>query len=298
MKKWIFAFVTLLLIGYFGYQILPNYSDIAKDIVDKGIIEFKQYKQPTLISIENVEKEMIKVTTEQIYKGDLLLINHEHPIRPQNEAQDIVRLGDYSEFSNRFVLLDRSTMLSLRVAESFASMVEVAQEDGVGSFMISSGYRNEQEQNELYEKKGADYAMPAGYSEHNFGLALDVGSTQGGIEHSSEGKWLRDNAWKYGFILRYPKDKLDITGIQFEPWHYRYVGLPHSVIMEENDMVLEEYFDFLKEQQSISTTIAGQKYDVYYYPISQDQEIPVPVNYPYTISGDNMDGIIITQRYE
>ena len=80
---------------------------------------------------------------------------------------------------------------------------------------------------------GSDYALPAGYSEHNLGLSLDIGSTQKKMEKAPEGKWIEENVWKHGFVLRYPKNKSNITGIQYEPWHIRYVGLPHSAIMQK-----------------------------------------------------------------
>lgn len=85
---------------------------------------------------------------------------------------------------------------------------------------------------------GADYALPAGHSEHNLGLALDVGSTQMKMDKAPEGEWIEENSWKYGFILRYPLDKTDVTGIQYEPWHIRYVGLPHSAIIREMNLDL------------------------------------------------------------
>jgi D-alanyl-D-alanine carboxypeptidase len=73
--------------------------------------------------------------------------------------------------------------------------------------MINSGYRDNKEQGQLYKDMGADYALPAGYSEHNLGLALDIGSTQPDMNQAPEGKWLTKNTWTYGFILLCPKDK-------------------------------------------------------------------------------------------
>lgn len=143
---------------------------------------------------------------------------------------------------------------------------------------------------------GSDYALPAGYSEHNVGLSLDVGSTQTKMAHAPEGKWIEENAWKYGFILRYPKDKTDITGIQYEPWHIRYVGLPHSAIMKEKNLVLEEYLEYVKEEKQISAEIDGETYNITYYPISQTGTINVPEDQHYEISGNNMDGVIVTVK--
>jgi D-alanyl-D-alanine carboxypeptidase len=152
---------------------------------------------------------------------------------------DIVNLFKQTDLIKGYVLLDHNTLLSKRVAQKFQKMIEVAGKEGVNRFLISSGYRDFERQDKLYEEMGSAYALPAGYSEHNLGLSLDVGSTQTKMSKSDEGKWLEKNAWEYGFILRYPKDKIEITGIQYEPWHFGYVGLPHSAIMQESNLVLE-----------------------------------------------------------
>ncbi|WP_249685837.1 D-alanyl-D-alanine carboxypeptidase family protein, partial [Bacillus velezensis] len=75
---------------------------------------------------------------------------------------------------------------------------------------------------------GSDFRSSAGYSEHRLGLTLDVGSTQKKMEKALEGKWIEENVWKHGLVLRYPKNKSHIIGIQDEPWHIRYVVVPHS----------------------------------------------------------------------
>lgn len=114
------------------------------------------------------------------------------------------------------------------------------------------------------------------------------------MERAPEGKWVEENVWKHGFVLRYPKNKSNITGIQYEPWHIRYVGLPHSAIMQEKKFTLEEYLDFLKEKKEISTNVEGKEYKVSYYKFSNNTTISVPINQHYEISGNNMDGVIVT----
>src|SRR5690348_3295425 len=116
------------------------------------------------------------------------------------------------------------------------------------------------------------------------------------MSHAPEGKWLKKNAWSYGFILRYPEDKTAVTGIQFEPWHFRYVGLPHSVIMHDRGWTLEEYLAALKEQHTLTALVDGVSYEVDYYTASPSGEtaISVPADGAYTVSGDNDDGIIVT----
>ncbi len=114
------------------------------------------------------------------------------------------------------------------------------------------------------------------------------------MENSSEGKWIEKNAWKYGFILRYPQDKTAITGIQYEPWHIRYVGFPHSAIMHEKNFALEEYLAFLRSEESLSVQYNGQTYQVFYFSTSEERTIQVPTNQKYEISGNNTDGVIVT----
>ena len=123
----------------------------------------------------------------------------------------------------------------------------------VNSNIVNLGLTEE----EAYRKASEIVAIP-GTSEHQSGLAVDFTSKElvqsgrtlvGDFSKTIEGKWLAENAYKYGFILRYPEGKTEITKIVFEPWHYRYVGLPHSEIIYRNNWTLEEYLEdlFLKK---------------------------------------------------
>uniref|UniRef100_UPI0035ABEAA2 M15 family metallopeptidase n=1 Tax=Paenibacillus lautus TaxID=1401 RepID=UPI0035ABEAA2 len=239
--------------------------------------------------------QTIRVTDEQVTRGNLVLVNKDHPLDPEAVPKDIVTLFENQDLMYGYVVLDNTLRLSRSVAENFRNMIEAAGEDGVNRFMISSGYRDEDEQEQLYREKGSDYALPPGYSEHNLGLSMDIGSTQQSIDRSPEGKWLKEHAWAHGFILRYPQDKTEITGIQYEPWHFRYVGQPHSMIMKELNLTLEEYLDYLKDQSSYRTTVEGKEYEIKYVPVtSKDMEIEIPAGSEYEISGNNIDGIIVT----
>jgi D-alanyl-D-alanine carboxypeptidase len=286
MKKWVFWLIILAIIGY----------GLARDKPKVG--HGKLAEEGTRIQADMPEKVWltIQVTKDRIYKGELLLVNKAHPVPPGGEASETISLVKHRELERGFVILDKTIKLSPSLLKKFSAMIEVANKDGVNRFMISSGYRDEQEQGKLYKEMGPEYALPAGYSEHNLGLSLDIGSTQGAMEHAAEGKWLKDNAWKYGFILRYPEDKTAITGIRNEPWHFRYVGLPHSAIMHQKNFVLEEYLDYLKEQKSAKAKIGSQAYEIFYYPISKNTTVQVPANGLYELSGNNMDGVIVTVR--
>ncbi|PEK96281.1 VanY-A/VanY-F/VanY-M family D-Ala-D-Ala carboxypeptidase [Bacillus mycoides] len=283
MKKWVFISLFILCIVCVGFYISPLFQkEIDVKIAEKDDKE------------KSANTKKIEVTEEQIYKGDLLLVNKNYSVKKDSVRSDIINVAQNSELVRGYGVLDRNIRLSKDIVKKFLNVIDAAGKENVNHFLISSGYRDFQEQRQLYEEMGSDYALPAGYSEHNLGLSLDVGSTQTKMEKAPEGKWIEENVWKHGFVLRYPKNKSNITGIQYEPWHIRYVGLPHSAIMQEKKFTLEEYLDFLKEKKEISTNVEGKEYKVSYYKVSNNTTINVPINQHYEISGNNMDGVIVT----
>ncbi|HAQ1659392.1 TPA: VanY-A/VanY-F/VanY-M family D-Ala-D-Ala carboxypeptidase [Enterococcus faecium] len=291
MKKLFFLLLLLFLI-YLGYDY------VNEALFSKEKVEFQNYDQNPKEHLENSgtsENTQEKtITEEQVYQGNLLLINSKYPVRQESVKSDIVNLSKHDELINGYGLLDSNIYMSKEIAQKFSEMVNDAVKGGVSHFIINSGYRDFDEQSVLYQEMGAEYALPAGYSEHNSGLSLDVGSSLTKMERAPEGKWIEENAWKYGFILRYPEDKTELTGIQYELWHIRYVGLPHSAIMKEKNFVLEEYMDYLKEEKTISVSVNGEKYEIFYYPVTKNTTIHVPTNLRYEISGNNIDGVIVT----
>ena len=126
--------------------------------------------------------------------------------------------------------------------------------------VVVSSYRTYDYQDDLFnsyvKNNGEEYALScsakAGHSEHQTGLAIDVMGSNNDydlFEETKEYEWMKDNAHKYGFILRYPEEKEHITGYKFEPWHYRYVGVDVATVIYENDLTLEQfYFLYLKKQ--------------------------------------------------
>jgi len=300
LKKWIMLLIVFMLAGCEPTEEPHPTGNAGNEGLDQGsgVHPAKQNNDDNQTHQKpDAEVQTVLVEEDQVRRGNLVLVNKEFKLDAGAVPSDIVNLHDTPELLQGYVLLDNSIRLSRQVAEQFNGMMEAAAEDGVVHFMLSSGYRDMEEQEQLYREKGADYALPAGYSEHNLGLSMDIGSTQMPIDQSPEGKWLQEHAWKYGFILRYPKDKTEITGIQYEPWHFRYVGLPHSLIMEEKRFTLEEYLTFLKKEQTYSTTVEGQRYDIRYVPVAKGgAAIELPENSPYELSGNNMDGVIVTVK--
>lgn len=291
MKKWVFwLFIIILLFGFEAMRDEPEVTNVDLHSENYQVVEVSSQGTDQMDQSDHT----VELGSDQIYRGDLLLVNKEYPVHPAGVTSDVVKLFQNKELVQGYGLLDNTIQLSQRVTQQFRTMINAAKKDGVRHFLISSGYRSEDDQNRLYEEKGADYALPAGYSEHNLGLSLDIGSSEKAMDQADEGKWLKKNASKYGFVLRYPKDKSDITGIQYEPWHYRYVGLPHSVIMQEKNLTLEQYLDFLRTQKTYTTTINHKEYEISYYPIVKNTMILVPTDRHYEVSGNNMDSVIMT----
>lgn len=143
------------------------------------------------------------------------------------------------------------------VYESYKLMYKEALNEGI-RFLVTSGYRSYNNQEAVYDdyvkRYGQDYAKNyvavPGYSEHQTGLALDIftyGSTMKTFDTTEGFKWLSNNAYKYGFILRYPKDKINLTGATYESWHYRYVGKNIAKQIYEENISFEEYYAFYVE---------------------------------------------------
>ncbi|MEH7386856.1 VanY-A/VanY-F/VanY-M family D-Ala-D-Ala carboxypeptidase [Bacillus sp. JJ1521] len=293
MKKWGFLLLLFLcLIITFIFK--GSFFESQADIPNVEVLKYEHYEDDKAEDRRASEtSQQTDITEEQIYQGNLLLVNKKYPVRPESIKLDVIDLFTRSELVNGYGLLER-IYLSEDLARKFSDMMAAAGKEGVSNFFITSGFRDFDEQSKLYQEMGSAYALPAGYSEHNLGLSLDVGTTQMTMAKAPEGKWIEQNAWKYGFILRYPEDKTDITGIQYEPWHIRYVGMPHSAIMKEKGFVLEEYLHYLKEKKKVTAKVKGKKYTISYFPFSENMSIHIPEDQEYEISGDNMDGVIVT----
>ena len=166
---------------------------------------------------------------------------------------------------------------------------------GLGGMFIASGYRNYDEQTRLYENAlDQAYVSPPGHSEHHLGLAVDILRSGGlSMRDSEEARWLRENAPRFGLILRYPEHKQDITGVPYEPWHFRYVGRVHAWYMEKQDFVLEEYIVYLRNNGVLRTEFDGKTYYIFYQ-LPQNDMIFVPEDLNYLISSANTGGFIVT----
>ncbi len=146
-------------------------------------------------------------------------------------------------------------MLKSEVNDAFCDLVEAMWAETGLHLVNASPYRSYQTQKNLYARYRTQYSEAttdrfsarAGYSEHQTGLALDViapGGTLNGFKNTQQFVWMRDNAHRFGFILRYGDGMEYITGYKFEPWHYRYVGVEAATFIYENDLTFEEYYAY------------------------------------------------------
>ena len=158
--------------------------------------------------------------------------------------------------------IDEDRQFDSRAIKYLNKMMANMTNDGITNIWVQSAYRSIEEQEKLYnnsikkyieqgkskeqaEKLTLEYINKPGASDHNLGLAVDFNYVDEGFENLKGFEWLQKNAEDYGFILRYPKDKEEITKIKYEPWHWRFVGQEHAKKMNELNMCLEEYIEYL-----------------------------------------------------
>lgn len=215
------------------------------------------YSLEDILAEVGIDSDNIEVTKENEYEGSfekddwrLILINKQHPIP-----------DDYS-FS--LGTLKGSMQCDERIIDELLLMMKEASDQGV-SLVVCSPFRDLEKQESLFERKINTY-MKRGYSymdaykissqavtvpgasEHQVGLAVDIISNNytvldEGFEDTEAGKWLKEHCQEYGFILRYPKDKEYITSIEYEPWHFRYVGKKAAEIIMKEGITLEEFWE-------------------------------------------------------
>lgn len=222
--------------------------------IPEGSGQSKVLKKSKEETVKKTDKKADKKKAEQLNReqSDLLvLVNKDHPLSEDYDVK--MKTLDHSDkVAAEVIIQDLQDMLA----------------DGTGEglrFCIASAYRSAERQQEILDqdiKKLTDKGMteeeayiqatrtvmPAGYSEHETGLAVDIVALSNQLlddsqENTPETQWLHDNCDQYGFILRYPKEKTEITGIDYESWHYRYVGKEAAAYMKKHDLTFEEYLE-------------------------------------------------------
>ena len=184
-----------------------------------------------------------------------ILVNKEHRLDEDYIPSNLVITDNNENNFHDFLDPTLKPMIDKIVFAHFKIMQEDAEKSGF-NILIDSGYRSYKYQQDIWDdsinKIGLEetkrIVAPPGASEHQTGFAFDIGYIINGAytddvsENQEESKWLFDNSYKYGFIIRYPKGKEDVTGYNYEPWHYRFVGIDLAKELYENDITLEEYY--------------------------------------------------------
>ncbi|MET3852133.1 D-alanyl-D-alanine carboxypeptidase family protein [Paenibacillus sp. OAE614] len=263
-----------------------------------------------MIGVVGTEGRVIHIQPSMVHRGHLVLINSEHPLRqaPYSKSLAPVESLAHASTHERVMRLERSCLQQLETLLDACG--------GRGGIGVVSGYRTAMEQQRIYDRSlvengeifTASYVARPGESEHQTGLAADVGDKHTGVDYLCpsfpEGgvyASFRKLAAEHGFIQRYKQGKEHLTHIACEPWHFRYVGVPHAIIMEQYGMCLEEYTDYLKQftldGPHLFKKVKEHLVEMYYVPVHEEEQVLTIKVRPETrveCSGNNVDGCIIT----
>lgn len=247
VKFYVFSCLILLVVGILGGTALGRYVENGKA---EEVLQKETKKYDKLQDEMNGVQKQLEAQDEKTRPWNLMLINHSHPMEE----------GYVPELAN----IDEGHQVDKRVLKPLQEMLAAAEKEGYRLY-VCSAYRSVERQKELFNESMVDYAGQGmnyyqaavetaksiawpGESEHATGLAMDIVSTEyQGLDEkqgqTDDQKWLMEHCYEYGFILRYPKDKSNETGIIYEPWHYRYVGVEDAMRIKEQNVTLEQYLN-------------------------------------------------------
>ncbi len=209
------------------------------------------------VSSISEEEKALMALAEDLDSWNLTLINRSHPLPDQFSVKTATIAASYAR--------DNGMVYDARAVSNLNAMCAAAEADGVTLLVISS-FRTRAKQTSLYnnqinkmrarypnlsqseiEAKAGTVSAYPGTSEHELGLAIDFNSVEETFDKTEQFRWLQAHAEEYGFVMRYAKEKESITGIIYEPWHYRYVGEKHAKKMNDLGYCLEEYVEYLEK---------------------------------------------------
>lgn len=283
--KWIVLFCITALIISVGivFYINPHFVYIMGENIG---VNYDRIEMNTVIPDNMVKVSLSELTADSRVKFDqsAMLINADYPL----EDDFVPSISEYKDTGVEMneCLLEAYGKLSLAVAEKTGSKL-----------LVSSAYRTQEEQQELYEDDPSGANAP-GASEHQSGLGIDVYVKYYagfGFIKTDAGQFVNSKCWEYGFIIRYPSYGKAKTGMKYEPWHIRYVGEPHAEIIYNNHLTFEEYIDSLED---------GAWYEVGSYLISRQRTdengmLSLPDSFEgAVISPDNTGSYVITVANE
>lgn len=290
-------------------KVVPSTNKEATKIEDIEIPDASDVVDPNKIVFAATP-----ISTKLKFSGNLILVNNDNQYYSTGN-ENLVSIMEKNDETGRssFIAVDYDYTILEQVYEPLAKMVDDWYDIYFNDTLIVYGsYRSNEFQQQLYDQFTANtsndgeapiVARP-GFSEHETGYALDFSETAGyDYQGTGDFLWLNQNCHKYGFVIRYAEDKEDITEYRYEPWHFRYVGIPHAKYMTEQNLCLEEYIELLRtsynyngEHLKVSDEY-GALYEIYFYPSDDAAEftnVPVPTGVKFDISGNNVDGFIVT----
>lgn len=279
---------------------------------DKATVEMKQ-KQEQIQRDLKTNFDKITVSADDVKCGNLVLVNNDYAFSfdasPKVVAKEALVSFSGRQSSSYTVSYPARETLTPTAMDNFNALADsFRDEKGHEDLFILDSFRSYEDQERVYTTKGPEIATVPGHSEHHTGLAFDlelyINKTAQDFDGTGDYAWILQNCHKFGYILRYPADKTEITEISYEPWHFRYVGKEHAYYMMKNNLCLEEYIYKLSkftpdgEKLTIETD-DGEKYIVYSQAVSgSSASIYVPKNLDYTLSGDNSGHVIVSYRVE
>lgn len=242
----------------------PAMSNTGTYPVTSSGIDFEEFKEPENKQENNKSKNKKQKNTSLknnviAKKVNTRLGSYQQLINRDYELPKDYRPDDLTEPEVRFSFYGSNDKRKLRkkAASALEELFTAAEESDCILYGVS-GFRSYERQSTIYNqnllKKGSEhtnlYSAKPGTSEHQSGLAIDVSSRSASLQllenfgKTDEGIWLAKNCWKYGYILRYPEDKVTITGYAYEPWHIRYVGKKLAKYLYKHDLCLDEYYGY------------------------------------------------------
>lgn len=308
------AIMLILLVGIVVAvgMLFKSCSGSSKETPEE-VVSTQDRKVSSLTSFESaIERlgfEKRSYSVDDIHYGELILVNSDNEyIFNEDKLADNVEVS--TEKNEFYKLLNNTITLKSPTIESFnALMKDYYTQYSDEDIVVTSGYRSKAEQGLVYSQ-ATDNGIsenPAGFSDSHTGYSLDLAvlptdTAMQSLTEYANASWLFENCARYGFIQRYPSDKVSITGVD-RPSTLRYVSLPHSMYMKENNLCLEEYISLLKSykfgEKALRYTYDEQEYMIYFCESSSNTdtvEVYVPKDKDYTICGNNVDGFIVTVK--
>ena len=247
---------------------------------------------------DKVDWGSFTVTATDTLTGDLVLVNSTHAYTfpaTEDHLEEIYNVWDAHPSPRPYVLSGLSTFMGRTALHAMDDMlVGFYNATGLTDVQVRYAYRTYEEQSQ--------FLVEPGYSDHHTGMGVQLGYTRDSRNYALDTdpvyNWLFENCHKYGFVIRYPADKTDITGVSDYTNYFRFVGIPHATYMYEHDLCMEEYVELLKDytaKKPLGINAAdGKYYEVYYVAVDGSATVKHPTNYAYTVSGTNEGGVVVT----